>query len=141
MEQIRRSIGVCPQQNVLYSSLTVADHLVLYGEIKGMRGTTLQRAIETILAQVTLTEKRHAPASTLSGGQKRKLCLAIALLSAPPTAFLDEPTSGMDPHSRRAIWSMLREAREGRTIVLTTHYLDEARTSPTPPLVSPLNLP
>ena len=73
-----------------------------------------------------LTEKRHTESRNLSGGQKRKLCLAIALVGNARTVFLDEPTSGMDPHSRRSIWALLREQRGGRTIVLTTHFLDEA---------------
>ena len=77
-------------------------------------------------AQVGLAEKREARADALSGGQKRKLCLAVSLTGSSTTIFLDEPTSGMDPHSRRAIWALLRSYREGRTIVLTTHFLDEA---------------
>ena len=69
---------------------------------------------------------RHRPASALSGGQKRKLCLAISIIVGSKTLFLDEPTSGMDPHSRRSIWALLREQRAGKTIVLTTNFLDEA---------------
>ena len=117
MAEIRISLGVCPQTNVLFDELSVDCHLKLYGELKGMGGADLEAAIVDMLSQVALSEKRHAAASALSGGQKRKLCLAIALLSSPLTCFLDEPTSGMDPHSRRGIWRLLREQREGRTLV------------------------
>ena len=126
MRSIRRSLGVCPQQNVLFFTLTPREHLLLHGELKGLYGTQLLRIINEMLALVGLAERANVPSASLSGGQKRKLCLAIALLGQPTTTFLDEPTSGMDPHSRRAIWALLRTQREGRTLVLTTHFLDEA---------------
>jgi ATP-binding cassette subfamily A (ABC1) protein 3 len=126
MRQIRRSLGVCPQQNVIFLPLTPVDHLILHGELKGLRGIELDQQMREILNHVGLVERAYVPAAALSGGQKRKLCLAIALIGSPATCFLDEPTSGMDPHSRRSIWALLRTKREGRTIVLTTHFLDEA---------------
>ena len=126
MAEIRKALGVCPQQNVLFAELSPVEHLALYGELKGLRAADLVVAIGDMLRRVGLAERAAVRAEALSGGQKRKLCLAIALLSSPTTAFLDEPTSGMDPHSRRAIWAMLRDQREGRTLVLTTHFLDEA---------------
>ena len=126
MRAIRTSLGVCPQQNVLFTTLSPHEHLTLHGELKGIWGGRLASAIDEILALVGLTERANVPSAALSGGQKRKLCLAIALLGGPETCFLDEPTSGMDPHSRRSIWALLRAQREGRTIVLTTHFLDEA---------------
>ena len=86
----------------------------------------LTSSIGRLLEYVKLREKGQAPARHLSGGQKRKLCLAIALVGEARTVFLDEPTSGMDPHSRRSIWALLREMRSGRTLILTTHFLDEA---------------
>ncbi|KAL1503435.1 hypothetical protein AB1Y20_011923 [Prymnesium parvum] len=126
MAQIRLSLGVCPQVNVIFESLTPTQHLRLYGALKGLFGAALHEAVEQMLEQVKLSERKHTPAGALSGGQKRKLCLGIALMGGSRTIFLDEPTSGMDPHSRRAIWGLLREQREGRTLVLTTHFLDEA---------------
>jgi ABC-type multidrug transport system ATPase subunit len=96
------------------------------GELKGLYGEQLQQTIESLLTYVMLQEKRNTESKNLSGGQKRKLCLAISLIGNARTVFLDEPTSGMDPHSRRSIWALLREQRQGRTIVLTTHFLDEA---------------
>ena len=126
MVAIRQSLGVCPQLNTIFAQLTPAQHLRLYGSLKGLRGAELEAAIRTLLEQVTLAEKTHTNAEALSGGQKRKLCLAVSLIGASSTVFLDEPTSGMDPHSRRAIWALLRSYREGRAVVLTTHFLDEA---------------
>jgi ABC-type multidrug transport system ATPase subunit len=126
MTTIRYSLGVCPQQNVLFDQLTPVQHLSLYGAIKGLEGAALQEAIDLLISKVMLSERKDVQARRLSGGQKRKLCLAISLIGGAKTIFLDEPTSGMDPHSRRSIWALLREQREGRTIVLTTHFLDEA---------------
>ena len=126
MRAIRLSLGVCTQLNTIFGPLTPVQHLELYGRLKGLSGTRLATAIEQLLTYVMLQEKRLTAACNLSGGQKRKLCLAISLIGNARTVFLDEPTSGMDPHSRRSIWALLREQREGRTIVLTTHFLDEA---------------
>ncbi|CAN0419265.1 unnamed protein product, partial [Hapterophycus canaliculatus] len=78
------------------------------------------------LNDVGLTEKENELTSTLSGGQKRKLSVGIALIGGSKVVFLDEPTSGMDPHSRRFTWDLIRKNREGRVIVLTTHFMDEA---------------
>ncbi|CAN0355148.1 unnamed protein product, partial [Hapterophycus canaliculatus] len=80
---------------------------------------------ETLL-DVGLTEKKNEKTKTLSGGQKRKLSVGIALLGGSKVVFLDEPTSGMDPHSRRFTWDLIRKNREGRVVVLTTHFMDEA---------------
>ena len=101
--------------------MTPVQHLQLYGALKGLSGAGLARSVDTLLSQVGLAEKRATAAAALSGGQKRKLCLAIALIGQARTIFLDEPTSGMDPHSRRSIWALLRTQRTGRTIILTTH--------------------
>merc|ERR1711988_931942 len=82
--------------------------------------------IEHIISEVGLTEKRDVFARALSGGMKRKLCLAMALIGSPRVLYLDEPTSGMDPYSRRATWDLIRRAKKGRVVVLTTHFMDEA---------------
>ena len=83
-------------------------------------------AIEEVLAGVALTEKTHALSKTLSGGQKRKACLAIALIGESPVLMLDEPTSGMDVFAQRSTWNMLQKSKKGRIIVLTTHSMEEA---------------
>jgi ABC-type Na+ transport system ATPase subunit NatA len=126
MQAIRTSLGVCQQVNTIWPGLTPVQHLRLFGKLRGATGEELDSAVSAALASVGLEARADVPAASLSGGQKRKLCLAIAVLGGSRTLFLDEPTSGMDPHSRRAIWALLRQLREGRTVVLTTHFLDEA---------------
>ena len=126
LSSIRQITGICPQQNVLYPSLTVYEHLKLIGSIKGLSFRHLKDQITSLIHDVGLTEKRNVLSSALSGGMKRKLCLAMALIGDPKFVLLDEPTSGMDPYSRRAIWDLLQRRKSGRVMVLTTHYLDEA---------------
>jgi ATP-binding cassette, subfamily A (ABC1), member 3 len=126
MEELRRQLGVCPQHDVLWPDLTVKEHLRLFADIKQVPHAEVAAAVEKSIAEVGLAEKADTVAASLSGGQKRKLCVAIALLGGSKVVFLDEPTSGMDPYSRRSTWQMIQQAREGRVIVLTTHFLDEA---------------
>ncbi|RHY92148.1 hypothetical protein DYB35_010826, partial [Aphanomyces astaci] len=123
---IRHSLGMCPQHDVLYAELSVLEHLVFYGRIKGFRGAALEAQVDAKIVEVGLTEKRHVRTSDLSGGMKRKLSLAIALLGDSQVVFLDEPTSGMDPYSRRSSWEIILNNRYNRIIVLTTHFMDEA---------------
>jgi ATP-binding cassette subfamily A (ABC1) protein 3 len=123
MPEIRKSMGVCPQHDVLFPELTVIEHLKMFGRIKGLIGAELTAAVNTKIEQVGLTEKINTPSKALSGGMKRKLSLAIALIGDSKIVFLDEPTSGMDPYSRRFTWEMLKQNKEGRVIVLTTHFM------------------
>jgi len=120
----RQSMGICPQQNIIFEDLTVYEHIKLFQRIKGIsssKDTILQSVID-----VGLEKKLHTVSKALSGGMKRKLCCAIALVGDPKFVLLDEPTSGMDPHSRRSIWKLLRQKKKGRVILLTTHFMDEA---------------
>ncbi|KAH9151195.1 hypothetical protein LEN26_003903, partial [Aphanomyces euteiches] len=127
LDAIRASLGMCPQHNVLYPTLTVFQHLEFYGRIKGFQDPiALHREVEAKMAEVGLTDKRHTPTAELSGGMKRKLSLAIALLGDSRVVFLDEPTSGMDPYSRRRCWDVILNNRHNRVMVLTTHFMDEA---------------
>ena len=126
METIRQSLGVCPQHDVLYPELTVLEHLRLYARIKAIEKRVVEEKIMDKVREVGLTEKVHTRSSALSGGQKRKLSVAIALIADSGMVFLDEPTSGMDPYSRRSTWDLLRNNRDGRVSVLTTHFMDEA---------------
>jgi ATP-binding cassette subfamily A (ABC1) protein 3 len=127
MESIRQIIGVCPQHDVLFGLLTVLEHLQFYCRLKCplMTAQELQDAVRDTVAGVGLTEKLHTRSNALSGGQKRKLSLGISLIGNPKVVFLDEPTSGMDPYSRRSTWNSLRAHREGRCMVLTSHFMDE----------------
>ena len=118
----RERIGVVLQQSQLFQNLTVAEtHRLFAGYYEH------PRAVDEVIDVVGLAEKRDARVKTLSGGQKRRLDLGVALVGNPDLVFLDEPTTGFDPAARRAAWEMIRSLRSlGKTILLTTHYLDEA---------------
>lgn len=126
MREIRKIIGVCPQHDVLWLELTVIEHLYIYARIRGVPPTDVHARAYEMMQAVGLTEKANTRGGSLSGGQKRKLSLCLALIGKPCVVFLDEPTSGMDPFSRRSTWNIIRGAREGRVTVLTTHFMDEA---------------
>uniref|UniRef100_A0A0G4HPX1 ABC transporter domain-containing protein n=1 Tax=Chromera velia CCMP2878 TaxID=1169474 RepID=A0A0G4HPX1_9ALVE len=126
MAQIRESIGVCPQHDILFMTLTVREHLQFFAMVKGVPAKTRKQEIQTMIEKVGLKEKADYRAGGLSGGQKRKLSVAIALLGGSKVVFLDEPSTGMDPFSRRAIWDLLREEKKNRVIILTTHFMEEA---------------
>ena len=123
---IRKSLGFCPQHDVLYPELTVRQHLRFYGKLKGLQGEELESAVIAGIENVGLTEKKDVKSRALSGGMKRKLSLAIALIGDSKVVFVDEPTSGVDPWSRRNMWEIIQNHREGRVIILTTHFMDEA---------------
>jgi ABC-2 type transport system ATP-binding protein len=119
----RMRIGVVLQQSELWPNLTVREvHLAFAGYYAHPRD------VDQVIELVGLEEKAHARVKTLSGGQKRRLDLGVALVGDPDLVFLDEPTTGFDPAARRTAWEMIRALRElGKTILLTTHYLDEAQ--------------
>ena len=118
----RQRIGVVLQQSDLWPNLTVREtHAIFAGYYEAPRN------VDAVIALVGLAEKQDARVKTLSGGQKRRLDLGIALIGDPDLVFLDEPTTGFDPQARRAAWEMIRSLRSlGKTVLLTTHYLDEA---------------
>ncbi|GMR40476.1 hypothetical protein PMAYCL1PPCAC_10671 [Pristionchus mayeri] len=124
LPQIRRSVGLCPQYNILFNTLTVWEHLDFFSNLKG-RGFEKNEAMD-LLVRLKLDFKAHARAGTLSGGQKRKLSLAIALIGGSEIVMLDEPTSGMDPGARHETWTLLQAEKEARTMLLTTHFMEEA---------------
>lgn len=127
LDEIRKMIGVCPQTNPIYSELTVYEHMELYAKIKGREnGPEIKIEIDTILQNIDLAHKSKYMAGKLSGGQKRKLCVATALVGGSKILLLDEPSSGMDTYARRHLWEMLKEYRKDKLIILSTHYMDEA---------------
>ncbi|RLN38339.1 hypothetical protein BBO99_00008317 [Phytophthora kernoviae] len=126
MDEMRESLGICFQHDVLFEDLTVEEHMLLFGRIKGYREDELRALADSQIQKVGLTEKRHVQSQELSGGMKRKLSVAISLLGDNSLVFLDEPTSGMDPYSRRSTWEILLNNRNDRVMVLTTHFMDEA---------------
>jgi ABC-2 type transport system ATP-binding protein len=118
----RDRIGIVLQSSAMYPNLTVAEHVALFAGY-----FSRPRDVGEVIALVGLDDKRNARVKLLSGGQKRRLDLALGLVGDPEILFLDEPTTGFDPAARRAAWDMIRSLRElGKTVLLTTHYLDEA---------------
>ncbi|XP_075413429.1 ATP-binding cassette sub-family A member 13 [Tenrec ecaudatus] len=128
LSAVRMELGVCPQHNVLFDNLTVLEHLLLFASIKAPQWTKkeLHQQVNKTLQAVELTQHRYKQTRTLSGGMKRKLSIGMAFIGMSQTVILDEPTSGVDPCSRRSIWDILFRYREGRTVIFTTHHLDEA---------------
>ncbi|XP_070764458.1 phospholipid-transporting ATPase ABCA1 [Enoplosus armatus] len=126
MDIIRRTLGVCPQHNVLFDILTVEEHVWFYGCLKGLSEAEVKAELDTLLDDVGLLHKRHEQTKNLSGGMQRKLSVAIAFVGGSKVVVLDEPTAGVDPYSRRGIWDLLLKYRKDRTIILSTHYMDEA---------------
>jgi ABC-2 type transport system ATP-binding protein len=118
----RERIGIVLQSSAMYPNLTVTEHVALFAGY-----FSKPRDVGEVVDLVGLEEKRNARVKTLSGGQARRLDLALGLVGDPEILFLDEPTTGFDPAARRAAWDMIRTLRElGKTVLLTTHYLDEA---------------
>ncbi|XP_070818876.1 phospholipid-transporting ATPase ABCA1b isoform X2 [Chaetodon trifascialis] len=126
LSAIRQSLGVCPQHNVLFSMLTVEEHIWFYGRLKGLSEQQVKGEIEQILQDTGLPHKRSSRTSALSGGMQRKLSVALAFVGGSKVVILDEPTAGVDPYARRGIWDLLLKYRQGRTIILSTHHMDEA---------------
>ncbi|XP_064136134.1 phospholipid-transporting ATPase ABCA7 isoform X8 [Loxodonta africana] len=126
MAAIRPHLGVCPQYNVLFDLLTVDEHVWFYGRMKGLSASAVGPEQDRLLGDVGLIPKRWTQTRHLSGGMQRKLSVAIAFVGGSHVVILDEPTAGVDPASRRNIWELLLKYRKGRTLILSTHHLDEA---------------
>ncbi|XP_023327394.1 ATP-binding cassette sub-family A member 2 [Eurytemora carolleeae] len=126
MDEIRNSMGTCPQHNVLFQQLTVEEHLWFFARIKNQPKEGLNDQITQMINDLGIPHKRHALSKDLSGGMQRKLSIACAFVGGSKVVVLDEPTAGVDPYSRRAIWDLLIKYKGNRTIILTTHFMDEA---------------
>ncbi|KAK0152457.1 ATP-binding cassette sub-family A member 1 [Merluccius polli] len=155
LSTIRQNLGVCPQHNVLFSMLTVEEHIWFYARLKGLSEDKVKAEMEQIVNDIGLPHKRQSRTSTLSGGMQRKLSVALAFVGGSKVVILDEPTAGVDPYARRGIWDLLLKYRQGkkrtqlrlspwqrflssttvcqshrkwdrRTIILSTHHMDEA---------------
>ena len=127
-DKVKTIMGVCPQKNPIYDILTVEEHLRLYAGVKKSKkdAVSLDKEIDEILADIDLVEKRNFPAGNMSGGQKRKLCVACAFIGGSKVVLLDEPSSGLDVAARRHLWEMLKKYKKNKIIILTTHFMDEA---------------
>lgn len=128
MTPIKKLIGIVPQTLAVYETLTASENLRFFGSLYGLSGNELKERIQDVLEIVNLTDRKNDRVSKYSGGMKRRLNIATALLHRPSLLILDEPTVGVDPQSRNAIYESLKRLKEeGCTIVLTSHYIEEVQ--------------
>ncbi len=126
--EARARVGVVPQFDNLDPDFTVTENLIIYGRYFGLSRRQCESQVERLLVFAGLTDKAKAPIESLSGGMKRRLTLARAMINDPQILFMDEPTTGLDPQARHLVWDRLKTLlTEGRTIILTTHFMDEAQ--------------
>eukprot|EP01137_Pigoraptor_chileana_P003707 Opistho-2@44296 len=126
MDKIHRRIGVCPQFDILSDDLTSREHLLFYARLKGVPRALETEKVEIALRQVNLLDAQHRLSKNLSGGMKRRLSLAIAIIGDPAIVILDEPTTGLDPKARHSVWEVLEAVKKDHSMILTTHGMDEA---------------
>ncbi|XP_014807760.1 PREDICTED: ATP-binding cassette sub-family A member 9-like isoform X2 [Calidris pugnax] len=126
MEGIQAMVGICPQFNLHFEALTVKENLRIFAHIRGIQQKEVEQEVQKVLVMLDLTDLQDVHANTLSGGQKRKLSLGIAILGNPQVLLLDEPTAGLDPCSRHHVWSLLKERQAGRVTLFTTQSMEEA---------------
>ena len=123
----RRLIGFCPQEPVVYENMSGYENMMFYAGLHGLKGSEAKRRVSELLEFVGLTEYAKRPVKEYSGGMKKRLNLAVALVGDPKLILLDEPTTGMDPNIRREVWDAIKRLKEeGRTVILATHYMEEA---------------
>jgi ABC-2 type transport system ATP-binding protein len=124
---VRNLIGVVPQELALYDDLTARENLVFWGQMYGLSGKTLKRRVDEVLEQIGLADKARNRVKTYSGGMKRRVNIGVGLLHKPSLLFMDEPTVGIDPQSRRAILDSVKALnQQGMAVLYTTHYMEEA---------------
>ena len=126
-DEIKRIINVSPQETAVAPNLSVRENLELIAGIYGYKGDSLVKRVEQVAKQFSLDEVMSRRAQTLSGGWQRRLSIAMAIISEPKVLFLDEPTLGLDVLARRELWRVIKDLKEFVTIVLTTHYMEEAQ--------------
>ena len=125
--RVRNMIGVVPQDLALYEDLTARENLIFWGQMYGLGGGSLASRVDEVLEQIGLTDKARNRVKTYSGGMKRRVNIGVGLLHKPRLLFMDEPTVGIDPQSRRAILDTVKDLnRQGMTVLYTTHYMEEA---------------
>jgi ATP-binding cassette, subfamily A (ABC1), member 3 len=126
VDEVRKIMGVCPQFDILFDDLTVKEHLELFAVFKGCEPAQIQEQVSKMIVDLNLKEKTNELSKNLSGGQRRRLSTGIAFIGNSKFIVLDEPTSGMDTSARRYIWEILKNFKQDRIILLTTHFMDEA---------------
>ncbi|MEA2175566.1 MAG: oleandomycin transport system ATP-binding protein [Blastocatellia bacterium] len=123
----KRAMGITPQEAGLFEALTVREHLEFFARFKSLSKREARAAAHEVIAELGLIDETNKPVGNLSGGQRRRILIGLALLGRPPLLILDEPTTGLDPASRHAVWKVIRRAvAEGTTVILSTHYMEEA---------------
>ena len=126
--QVRNAIGVVPQDLALYEDLSAKENLIFWGQMYGLSGKSLTSRVDEVLNQIDLADKAKNRVKTFSGGMKRRVNIGVGLLHKPKLLFMDEPTVGIDPQSRRAILDTVKDLnRQGMTVLYTTHYMEEAQ--------------
>jgi ABC-2 type transport system ATP-binding protein len=126
-QKAKRLMGITPQEAGLFETLTVSEHLELFARIKGLSRSEARRHSDEIIAELSLGDEKNRRVGNLSGGQRRRILIGLALLGRPPLLVLDEPTTGLDPASRQDVWGAIRRAVDGgATVILSTHYMEEA---------------
>ena len=124
---VRNAIGVVPQELALYEELSARENLIFWGQMYGLSGSALKERVEEVLGQIGLLDKAKDRVKTYSGGMKRRVNIGVGLLHKPKLLFMDEPTVGIDPQSRRAILDTVKDLnKQGMTVLYTTHYMEEA---------------
>ena len=124
---VRNAIGVVPQDLALYEDLNARENLTFWGQMYGLGGSALKNRVEEVLNQIGLVDKAKDRVKTYSGGMKRRVNIGVGLLHKPKLLFMDEPTVGIDPQSRRAILDTVKDLnKQGMTVLYTTHYMEEA---------------
>jgi ABC-2 type transport system ATP-binding protein len=125
--KVREVIGVVPQDIALYNMLSARENLVFWGRMYGMSGSALKQRVDEVIEQIGLTDKANAKVETYSGGMKRRVNIGVGLLHRPRIIYMDEPTVGIDPQSRRNILDTVKDLnKQGMTVLYTTHYMEEA---------------
>ncbi len=126
-QKAKLSMGITPQESGFFETLTVKQHLEMFGRLKGLSKATSQMETAELLKALDLENEKRKLVGQLSGGQRRRILIGLALLGKPPLLILDEPTSGLDPASRQLVWKVLEKAKNsGTTIIISTHYMEEA---------------
>ena len=126
MELFREKLGICPQHDILFEDLNIREHLEMFSIFKGVESNNVEQEINKTLHDFQMEEIQYMLAKNLSAGQRRKLSISISLIGGSKVIFLDEPSSGMDIASRRNLWEILKRQTNGKIIILTTHYMEEA---------------
>lgn len=127
-DEARNVMGVSPQETAVYSYLTGMENVKLFGALQSLSGKVLDERADYVIERVGLMEEAGRRVAKYSGGMKRRVSIAMALVADPKVILLDEPTVGMDPQARRAVWDFVLDLRDrGKTVVITTHYMEEAQ--------------